>query len=89
MNLKEKKKLGVIAASAGNHAQALAYHGADLGIPVTVVMPIIAPIMKVANCKSYGANVIVQGADLGEVRPWNFPIFFIHNKLILVVYYLF
>ncbi|CAD5112637.1 DgyrCDS1851 [Dimorphilus gyrociliatus] len=64
----EKKKLGVIAASAGNHAQALAYHGVDLGIPVTVVMPIIAPIMKVTNCKSYGANVIVHGADLGEAK---------------------
>jgi len=64
----EQKKLGVIAASAGNHAQALAYHGADLGIPVTVVMPIIAPIMKVEKCKRYGARVIVRGVDIGESR---------------------
>ena len=47
----EQKKAGVIAASAGNHAQALAYHGGQLGIPVTVVMPVVAPIMKIENCK--------------------------------------
>merc|ERR1712042_275384 len=64
----EQKKIGVIAASAGNHAQALAYHGGLMGIPVTVVMPIVAPIMKVENCKKYGANVIIHGADIGESR---------------------
>jgi len=58
----------VIAASAGNHALALAYHGNNLRIPVTVVMPQIAPIMKVQLCKQYGANVIIHGADIGEVR---------------------
>lgn len=63
-----QKKLGVIAASAGNHALALAYHGKDLGIPVTVVMPIIAPIMKVSLCRHFGANVIVHGPDIGESR---------------------
>ena len=62
----EQKKIGVIAASAGNHAQALAYHGGLLGIPVTVVMPIIAPIMKVEKCKKYGANVISYGANITE-----------------------
>ena len=62
----EQKKIGVIAASAGNHAQALAYHGGLLGIPVTVVMPIVAPIMKVENCKKYGANVIIHGANITE-----------------------
>ena len=64
----EQKKRGVIAASAGNHAQALAYHGGQLGIPVTVVMPIVAPIMKVENCKKYGASVIIQGENIGESR---------------------
>ena len=58
----------MVAASAGNHALALAYHGKDLGIPVTVIMPIIAPLMKVENCKNYGATVIVHGADINEVR---------------------
>ncbi len=65
--MQDQKSIGVIAASAGNHALALAYHGADLGIPVTVVMPIIAPIMKITLCRQYGANIIVQGADIGEV----------------------
>lgn len=64
----EQRRKGVIAASAGNHAQALAYHGGLLDIPVTVVMPIVAPIMKVENCKKYGANVIIHGADIGESR---------------------
>lgn len=64
----KQKQIGVIAASAGNHALALAYHGRDLKIPVTVVMPIIAPIMKVSLCRHYGANVIVHGADIGESR---------------------
>jgi threonine dehydratase len=64
----EQKSVGVIAASAGNHALALAYHGKDLGIPVTVVMPLIAPLMKVSLCRHYGANVIVRGADIGESR---------------------
>jgi len=58
----------VIAASAGNHALALAYHGSDLRIPVTVVMPHIAPLMKVQMCKHYGANIIMHGADISEVR---------------------
>ena len=64
----EQARLGVIAASAGNHAQALAYHGGEMGIPVTVVMPRVAPIMKVENCKKYGANVIIHGENIGESR---------------------
>jgi len=64
----EQRAIGVIAASAGNHAQALAYHGGQLDIPVTVVMPIVAPIMKVENCKKYGANVIIHGENIGESR---------------------
>ena len=63
----EQKKKGVIAASAGNHALALSYHGQQLGIPVTVVMPTNAPINKVASCRKYGANVHVQGSDLIDV----------------------
>jgi len=59
---------GVIAASAGNHALALAYHGQRLGIKVTVVMPTIAPITKVQNCRDLGAEVVVAGAHIGEAR---------------------
>ncbi|XP_071953535.1 L-threonine ammonia-lyase-like [Antedon mediterranea] len=65
---KAQKKKGVIAASAGNHALALSYHGKDLGIPVTVVMPIVAPIMKVSLCRQQQANVIIHGADIGESK---------------------
>ena len=67
-NLQEQKQKGVIAASAGNHALALSYHGQTLGIHITVVMPIIAPIMKINRCKQNGASVIIHGQDLGEVR---------------------
>ena len=64
----EQRKRGVIAASAGNHAQGVAYHGSLLGIPVTVVMPKFAALIKVTNCRHLGANVILHGADLGESR---------------------
>jgi threonine dehydratase len=59
---------GVIAASAGNHAQGVAYHGALLGIPVTVVMPKFASLIKVTNCRHLGATIILHGADLGDAR---------------------
>lgn len=64
----EYKQKGVIAASAGNHALAMAYHGKQLGIPVFVVMPKIAPIMKVNRCKQHGATVIIKGEDIGESK---------------------
>src|SRR2546423_4863019 len=64
----EARRAGVIAASAGNHASALAYHGQLLSIPVTVVMPKWAPLVKVANCKSFGANVILQGDSYDDAR---------------------
>ena len=59
---------GVIAASAGNHAQGVAYHGGLLGIPVTVVMPKFASLMKVTNCRQMGATIVLHGADLSEAR---------------------
>lgn len=62
------RRNGVIAASAGNHAQALAYHGRDLGIEVTVVMPKWAPLLKVANCRALGANVVLHGDTFDEAR---------------------
>ncbi len=57
------RKNGVIAASAGNHAQGLAYHGGQLGIPVTIVMPVSTPIVKVQQTRGHGANVILIGED--------------------------
>jgi threonine dehydratase len=63
-----QKKRGVIAASAGNHALGLAYHGRLLRIPVTVVMPDYAPLIKVSTCRRLGARVIVAGRDFAEAR---------------------
>ena len=63
-----QRKRGVIAASAGNHAQGVAYHGGLLGIPVTVVMPKFAALIKVTNCRQFGARIVLHGADLNEAR---------------------
>ena len=52
---------GVIAASAGNHSQGLAYHAARLGIPVTIVMPRSTPFVKVQQTRAHGANVVLEG----------------------------
>jgi threonine dehydratase len=60
LNEDEKQK-GVIAASAGNHAQGVAYHSGRLKIPATIVMPIATPITKVEQTRSYGAEVILAG----------------------------
>jgi threonine dehydratase len=59
---------GVVAASAGNHALGLAYHGQRLGIPVHVVMPRFAPMVKVAQCRTYGAHVELVGETFEEAR---------------------
>ncbi len=64
----EQKKRGVIAASAGNHAQALAYQGKLLGIPATVVMPKHAPLIKIGNCQKLGAAVVLHGKDFAEAK---------------------
>ena len=62
----EEKARGVIAASAGNHAQGLAYHGARLGIPVTIVMPRTTPNVKVSQTEGHGASVILHGENVDE-----------------------
>ena len=64
----DQQQRGVIAASAGNHAQALAYQGKLLGIPATVVMPKYAPLIKIGNCQKLGANVILHGKDFTEAK---------------------
>lgn len=63
-----QKQQGVIAASAGNHALGLAYHGRLLGIPVTVVMPDYAPLIKITTCENLGATVIRGGPDFASAR---------------------
>lgn len=57
----EARSKGVIAASAGNHAQGLAYHATRLGIPSTIVMPKNTPIVKVTQTEGHGANVVLHG----------------------------
>ena len=64
----QQRRAGVIAASAGNHALALACHGRDLQIPVTVVMPRFAPLIKVATCRRYGAHVVLHGDTFADAR---------------------
>jgi threonine dehydratase len=63
-----RRERGVVAASAGNHALGLAYHGRLLGIPVTVVMPDYAPLIKITTCEKLGARVIIRGKDFTEAR---------------------
>ncbi|HYY83841.1 MAG TPA: threonine ammonia-lyase [Beijerinckiaceae bacterium] len=65
----DERRRGVIAMSAGNHAQAVAYHAARLGVPATIVMPVTTPLVKVENTRSHGARVVLEGetlADSGE-----------------------
>ena len=64
----EERGRGVIAASAGNHALGLSYHGQRLGIDVTVVMPEQAPIVKVSRCRAYGAHVELFGDGFDAAR---------------------
>ena len=59
----DEKTRGVIAASAGNHAQGLAYHGQRLGVPVTIVMPKGTPFVKMQQTRDYGASVVIDGDD--------------------------
>jgi threonine dehydratase len=62
------RRRGVVAASAGNHALGLAYHGKLLGIPVTVVMPDYAPLIKITTCEKLGARILIRGRDFSEAR---------------------
>ncbi|MGE0749888.1 MAG: threonine ammonia-lyase [Variibacter sp.] len=62
------RRSGVIAMSAGNHAQAVAYHAARLGIPATIVMPVTTPFVKVAATEAHGAKVVLDGETLSEAQ---------------------
>jgi len=66
----ESRRRGVIAMSAGNHGQALAFHASRLGVPCTVVMPEHAPFVKVARTEALGARVVQHGANLTEARRY-------------------
>ena len=62
----EQRSKGVIAASAGNHAQGLSYHGTRLGIPVTIVMPVTTPTVKVMQTESVGGKVVLFGETFDD-----------------------
>jgi threonine dehydratase len=59
---------GIIAMSAGNHAQAVAYHAQRLNIPATIVMPVTTPFVKVAATQAYGASVVLHGESVADAQ---------------------
>jgi threonine dehydratase len=59
---------GIIAMSAGNHAQAVAYHAARLGIPATIVMPVTTPFVKVEATQAHGAEVVLDGESIADAQ---------------------
>ena len=63
---KDERRRGVIAMSAGNHAQAVAYHARRLGIPATIVMPVTTPFVKIKATQMLGAEVVLWGETLAE-----------------------
>lgn len=62
----EERRLGVVAVSAGNHAQAVAHHATLLSIPSTIVMPVDTPVNKISRTEDNGATVVVDGATLED-----------------------
>lgn len=66
----EERAKGVIAVSAGNHAQGVAYHAQRLGIPATIVMPKGTPFIKVIHTRNFGAKVILEGEDLSTASVY-------------------
>jgi threonine dehydratase len=64
----QERRRGVIAMSAGNHAQSVAYHSKRLGVPATIVMPVTTPFVKVAATRSYGAEVVLHGETVAEAE---------------------
>jgi threonine dehydratase len=64
----QERRRGVIAMSAGNHAQAVAYHARRLAIPATIVMPVTTPFVKVKATEAHGAKVVLHGETLAEAQ---------------------
>ena len=64
----DERARGVIAMSAGNHAQAVAYHAQRLNIPATIVMPVTTPFVKIAATEAYGATVVLHGETVADAQ---------------------
>jgi threonine dehydratase len=65
----DERRRGVIAMSAGNHAQAVAYHARRLAIPATIVMPVTTPFVKIKATEAFGATVVLDGETITEAQP--------------------
>src|SRR3989442_15809371 len=63
-----ERRAGVVAMSAGNHAQGVAYHARRLGIPATIVMPAPTPFVKIAATRGFGATVVLEGEVLTDAE---------------------
>ena len=74
-----EKERGLVCASAGNHAQAVAYQAQRLGLEATIVMPLRTPLIKVSNTRSYGANVILEGDSFDDALAHAFELEKQHN----------
>ena len=85
LNAAERAR-GVIAMSAGNHAQAVAYHAARLGIAATIVMPVTTPAVKVAATKAHGATVVLFGETVAEAQARAEELQAEHNLLFIHPY---
>ena len=70
MKQRNPNVMGAVSASAGNHASAMAYHGAVMGVPIVVVMPVTAPLMKRKLCEELGAKVILHGTTLSDSKTY-------------------
>jgi len=66
----QEKQMGVIAVSAGNHAQGVAYHAKRLGIPATIVMPVTTPFNKVQHTRDHGARVLLEGSTFDDASVY-------------------
>ena len=64
----DERARGVLAVSAGNHAQGVAYHAMRMGVPATIVMPRFAPAVKVENTRRFGAEVVLAGDTFDDAR---------------------
>jgi threonine dehydratase len=82
----EERASGVIAMSAGNHAQGVAYHARRLGIPATIVMPEGTPMVKVENTRRHGAVVVVTGSTLEEAGAYALELGEMHGMTLIHPY---
>jgi len=80
----EERARGVLAVSAGNHAQGVAYHAQRLGIPTTIVMPRFAPSVKVDNTRRFGAAVVLEGNTFDDARAFGLRL--AHERGLTVVH---